>query len=767
MSALILWNLAWSAALAVVVFGLGHLPALQRRPALMHLLWFGVLLRLVVPAFIAIPILPDTTATVRIEADFTQAVPQNVSVEIVPISETPLPVEPVAAPAASWTPRVTLSQIMFFMSVAGTVVLLLLTWLRCRWLHRLQRAAHVAPQPLHDLAARLAREMNLAAVPQLRVVEGLASPSLWGLGRRTTILLPRHLVDEFDADQWTCVLAHELAHVLRGDVWFNLIAAVVLHLCWWNPIAWWAYREMRASQEASCDAIALAGSSPSRRQYAETLLQVVDSWTRPSLVQPQVLLGFGNRSVLTRRFEMIADSSVRPRAAALVTLCLAVLALTFCCVPMKAEKEEPAAANKELAAEKDPKNSTTEENARKDDEKTAKLDELNQEPIDNIARIMIALHNYRDTFGTFPPAAGYYPGSQHPHSWRVAILPWLDQAPLYNRYNFKEPWDSPANKKILAKMPAVFRDPRDNSNSINSSYFVFAEKVIGGAAGHSKLPTLFSGNRGMRTESVTDGLSNTLAIVETRRDVPWTKPEDIDYDPAEKLPELGGIYKDAFRVGMSDGAIRVVSTKAKEDFIRAIISPAGGEIVDHDDFVLTYRPGDKDREADVSREVSPAGGSKDAASLILKYDDGKPDGKKSIAGTGEMIHFTAPDANHKLKSLRLHCARYGTSKPPNEDVDISILSDDEQTVLHTEMVPYSRFKRGESRWTPIEFKTPVEVPEKFWIVVDFNAEQTKGVYLSYDTSTEGQHSKTGVPGGESKPVTTGGDWMIQAVLTTK
>lgn len=151
--------------------------------------------------------------------------------------------------------------------------------------------------------------------------------------------------------------------------------------------------------------------------------------------------------------------------------------------------------------------------------------------------------------------------------------------------------------------------------------------------------------------------------------------------------------------------------------------------------------------------------------LTLKYDDGKPDGKKSIAGTGEAIRFKLPDKSQKLRSLRIHCARYGTPQAPAEDAEISIVSEDGAEVVHTEMVPYAKFKRGESQWTTIQFEEPVETPETFWVILQFNAEATKGVYVSFDTSTGGANSKTGVPGGEFKDVNTGGDWMVQAILS--
>ena len=153
-----------------------------------------------------------------------------------------------------------------------------------------------------------------------------------------------------------------------------------------------------------------------------------------------------------------------------------------------------------------------------------------------------------------------------------------------------------------------------------------------------------------------------------------------------------------------------------------------------------------------------------SADVILKYDDGTPEGKRSIAGTGEMIRFELPDSTLLFGGLRLHCGRYGYPKAPDENVKISIVSEDESEVLHTELVPYAKFKRGECEWTKIPFKKPVTVPKTFWVIVDFNAERTKGVYVSFDTSSGGKYSKVGSPGSESKPVNTGGDWMIQALL---
>jgi hypothetical protein len=152
--------------------------------------------------------------------------------------------------------------------------------------------------------------------------------------------------------------------------------------------------------------------------------------------------------------------------------------------------------------------------------------------------------------------------------------------------------------------------------------------------------------------------------------------------------------------------------------------------------------------------------------LVLKRDDDKPDGKKSIAGAGEMIRFTMPEGQtNALKSIRLHAARYGTPQPPDEDVEINILSEDMKDVVHTELVPYKLFKRqAEARWMMIPLKEPVDVPATFWIVFNFNAAATKGVYVSYDTSTKGEFSRVGLNDQDAKETDFKGDWMVQAVL---
>jgi hypothetical protein len=149
---------------------------------------------------------------------------------------------------------------------------------------------------------------------------------------------------------------------------------------------------------------------------------------------------------------------------------------------------------------------------------------------------------------------------------------------------------------------------------------------------------------------------------------------------------------------------------------------------------------------------------------VLKYGEGRADGKQSLGGSGEMIEFTLPEGGPKVAGLRVHGSRYGPPQPPEESFLIYFLSPDRGRILHTEMAPYSLFERGAEAWVTITFPEPVELPKHFWVALDFRAHQRKGVYVSYDTSTGGKHSRVGLPGMPSAGTKFGGDWMIEAVL---
>lgn len=191
--------------------------------------------------------------------------------------------------------------------------------------------------------------------------------------------------------------------------------------------------------------------------------------------------------------------------------------------------------------------------------------------MNNLKQIGLAFHNYASANGHFPPAAVYAPNSKYPHSWRVALLPYLEQAPLYNQYRFDEPWDSENNRKLIDQMPAVFRDPAAAGKGSSPSYFVLTGPN-----------TIFGNEKGTGFASITDGTSNTILVVSAKRDIPWTKPEDIRYDPQGALPALGGFRDDGLDVLFADGSVRVIPRGVDQSVLRALISMDGGEVISPD-----------------------------------------------------------------------------------------------------------------------------------------------------------------------------------------
>jgi hypothetical protein len=170
-------------------------------------------------------------------------------------------------------------------------------------------------------------------------------------------------------------------------------------------------------------------------------------------------------------------------------------------------------------------------------------------------------YEYRD------PATGEQKRSEHPHSWRVALLPYLDAEQIYKQYRFDEPWDSEANKKVMGMMTDVFHDPSDSSPRTNASYF-----VLDGS------DAMFNGNKTLSLVGVRDGTSNTMMIAEARRDIPWTKPEDISYAD-EAIPQLGGNHPGIFLAAFADGSVRTIAENADAQLLRAYITPSGREVI--------------------------------------------------------------------------------------------------------------------------------------------------------------------------------------------
>jgi hypothetical protein len=187
----------------------------------------------------------------------------------------------------------------------------------------------------------------------------------------------------------------------------------------------------------------------------------------------------------------------------------------------------------------------------------------------NLKQIGLAFHNFHDATGGFPNDITGKDGKPL-LSWRVAILPFIEQDDLYRQFKLDEPWDSDANKKLVEKMPKTYAPVRVQAKAGETYYQVFTgEKALFG--GKVKNP---------RITGITDGTSNTGMVFEAGEPTAWTKPGDLPFDPKKELPKLGGLFDGDFHVVLCDGSVRRIKKGADEKELRKLIMPADGEVID-------------------------------------------------------------------------------------------------------------------------------------------------------------------------------------------
>ncbi len=191
--------------------------------------------------------------------------------------------------------------------------------------------------------------------------------------------------------------------------------------------------------------------------------------------------------------------------------------------------------------------------------------------VNNLKQIALAMHNYHASNNAFPRLAILGEKGKPLLSWRVAILPYIEQQELYEKFKLDEPWDSPHNKALLKEIPPVYRCPiRTNVEPFTTNYRVF----VGNGA-------LFEKDQAIGVADVTDGTSNTVMIVEAREAVPWTKPDELSFDPAAApaLHGAGSLHPGGFNASMADGSVRFLKNTIDLNVFRALITRAGGEVV--------------------------------------------------------------------------------------------------------------------------------------------------------------------------------------------
>ncbi len=197
----------------------------------------------------------------------------------------------------------------------------------------------------------------------------------------------------------------------------------------------------------------------------------------------------------------------------------------------------------------------------------------------NLKQIALALHNYHAAYDALPPA---YIADEHGrpmHSWRVLLLPFLEQQGLYDQYDFREPWNGPNNIKLLPKMPSFFECL--SSHPTGPAVSTFTSYVVISGPG-----TMFPGGESIRLDQVTDILAETLMVVETANvRIPWTKPEDLDLRTMglhvndRDYPSISSNHPGGANATMGDATCHFVPESITAIRLRALATIAGGETI--------------------------------------------------------------------------------------------------------------------------------------------------------------------------------------------
>ncbi len=193
----------------------------------------------------------------------------------------------------------------------------------------------------------------------------------------------------------------------------------------------------------------------------------------------------------------------------------------------------------------------------------------------HLKQIGLALHNYHDYYGCLPPAYIADSTGKPIHSWRVLLLPFMEQKALYDKYDFNEPWNGPNNSKLHGEVVHVFCCPsRPTRQSRTETSYV---AVV--SAG-----TAWPGDRSIKLANITDGTSNSILVTESANSgIHWMEPRDLTFDeiPMAINPPTGpGISSPHPAVALAlfaDGHIRAITNNTPSEIIRRLLTIADGE----------------------------------------------------------------------------------------------------------------------------------------------------------------------------------------------
>ena len=211
-----------------------------------------------------------------------------------------------------------------------------------------------------------------------------------------------------------------------------------------------------------------------------------------------------------------------------------------------------------------------------------------------LMQIGLALHNYHDEYGSFPPAYTSDELGRPLLSWRVLLLPYVDQPLLYKRFHLDEPWDSPHNRELLHEIPETYRCPTSHLHEQRAAFNTSYVAVIGEQ-------TAWPGATARQLREFEDGTSNAVLVIECNGDFPWTEPRDLTLDEAiELLADTEPFAAEGHRrttffyeyysgrhVLIADGSVRHASHRLDRSVCEGVLSINSGDGDPVDDLTST------------------------------------------------------------------------------------------------------------------------------------------------------------------------------------
>lgn len=665
-----------------------------------------------------------------------------------------------------------------------------------------------------DLFEDCKEQMQVHTIVGVVVTDSIKSPALFGF-IRPRLLLPEGVLERLSPKELRYVFLHELAHLKRRDIYVGWLMMFLQVLHWFNPLVWLAFRQMRAERELACDGLVLATTGTEESySYGQTIVELLKNFSRQGYL-PGVAGILEDKVQLKRRIKMIAGFRKSSyRVSVLAAGFLAVLGIVF--LTNARAQEQGERESRVLAKE------FVEMLVKGDFSKAAKGFDKKMSDAMPVGKLAEVWQSTTGQAGLFKQKLGVreekFLGSDivyvtcefekgpmdvkvvYDGDKKISGL-WFVPTPAqvlkdYREQENQQPVDvtKRESKKLQgqssvkvtqvilkdsfeqgAEAPAgwikgkfvdgveYIWDKNHGSDGtaslclkkVTKKYFPIAQwtRKIKHETNNSKLTVAAK----VKAENVTKAILDTLFLDENDK---WIKHEWVSYigqKKEENIPPANHDWK------TYSGMVEIPENTKTIVIGLQIYGPGK---VWFDDLEVAYLE-ETDKPSETIRKSRPfkRTTSRPSTREELSNDDGSSEGSKSIAGSGHVMKFEAPVEGCILKSVRIYGSRYGYSRPPKEDFHV-YLCDENFEVIEDFPFPYSRFRKGDKDgkprgWVKLNIK-PMRVPSTFYVCLDFNPEQTKGVYVHYDGEGTG-NSYIAVPGQQLKEFDRG-EWMIRAII---